>query len=158
MTLPLERWDDRDVRLLIACYSKFKRVLGKGKTAKKDVFAKIAADFNATSNKIVTADQCLRKWSKLEEKQKEVETITNSLEEKGKLGNFTTILVTVLARAQISTHYSRLIRLSVLLVVAKVNVVVTCLTCQMLMRMEKQRSRGAWSQDKGKNAQTKKEK
>ena len=47
--------------------------LGKGKTTKKEVFAKIATEFNSISEKQVTADQCLRKWSKLESKQKEIE-------------------------------------------------------------------------------------
>ena len=68
-----ERWEDRHVRLLISSYSKFKHHLGKGKTTKKEVFAKIATEFNSISEKQVTADQCLRKWSKLESKQKEIE-------------------------------------------------------------------------------------
>ena len=69
----LERWEDRHVRLLISSYSKFKHHLGKGMTTKKEVFAKIATEFNSISEKQVTADQCLRKWSKLESKQKEIE-------------------------------------------------------------------------------------
>ena len=69
----LERWEDRHVRLLMSCYSKFKHLLGKGKTTKKEVFAKIVIEFNTTSDKKVTVDQCIRKWSKLEMKQKEVE-------------------------------------------------------------------------------------
>ena len=69
----LERWEDRHVRLLISSYSKFKHLLGKGKTTKKEVFAKIATEFNSISEKRVTVDQCLRKWSKLEIKQKEIE-------------------------------------------------------------------------------------
>ena len=69
----LERWEDRHVRLLTACYSKFKQLLGKGKTTKKGVFAKIADEFNLTSDMKVTAEQCIRKWSKLEIKHKEIE-------------------------------------------------------------------------------------
>lgn len=69
----VERWDDRQVRLLISCYSKFKHLFGKGKTTKKDVFAKIAVEFNSISDQKVTAVQCSGKWSKLEQKQKEVE-------------------------------------------------------------------------------------
>ncbi len=68
----LERWEDKHVRLLISLYSKFKKLL-KGKTTKKEVFSKIAAEFNSTSDLKVTAEQCIRKWSKLESKQKEVE-------------------------------------------------------------------------------------
>ena len=59
----LERWEDKHVRLLISSYSKFKHLFGKGKTTKKEVFAKIATEFNSVSEKRVTADQCLRKWS-----------------------------------------------------------------------------------------------
>lgn len=69
----VERWDDRQVRLLISCYSKFKHLFGKGKTTKKEVFAKIAVEFNSISDQKVTAVQCSGKWSKLEQKQKEVE-------------------------------------------------------------------------------------
>ena len=65
--------EDRHVRLLISSYSKFKHLFGKGKTTKKEVFVKIAMQFNSISEKRVTADQCLRKWSKLEIKQKEIE-------------------------------------------------------------------------------------
>lgn len=68
----LERWEDKHVRLLIASYSKLK-TLGKGKTTKKELFSKIATEFNSVSEEKVTADQCLRKWSKLEAKQKEIE-------------------------------------------------------------------------------------
>lgn len=68
----LERWEDSHVRFLIASYSKFKNLLGKGKTTKKEVFAKIANEFNSISEQQV-ADQCIRKWAKLEIKQKEVE-------------------------------------------------------------------------------------
>lgn len=68
----LERWKDKHVRLLISLYSKFKKLL-KGKTTKKEVFSKIAAEFNSTSDLKVTAEQCIRKWSKLETKQKQVE-------------------------------------------------------------------------------------
>ena len=69
----VERWDDRQVRLLISCYSKLKHLFGKGKTTKKEVFAKIAMEFNSVSDQKVTTEQCIQKWYKLELKQKEVE-------------------------------------------------------------------------------------
>lgn len=70
----LERWDEDDVKLLIACYSEMKHLFGKGKNTKRDVFSKIAFSFNKQSNtKMVTGDQCLRKWSKLESTFKKVE-------------------------------------------------------------------------------------
>lgn len=69
----LQRWEDKHVRLLISCYSKFKNLLGHGKTTKKEVFAKTCTEFNSISEQKVTAEQCMRKWSKLEIKQKEVE-------------------------------------------------------------------------------------
>ncbi|PFX34057.1 hypothetical protein AWC38_SpisGene1210 [Stylophora pistillata] len=71
----LVRWEDRRVSLLISSYSKFNHLLGKGKTTrtKNEVFAKISSELNSISEERVTADQCLRKWSKLEIKQKEIE-------------------------------------------------------------------------------------
>ena len=62
----LERWEDRHVRLLIASYTEYKHLFAKGKTTKKDIFVKIANAFNSKSDKMVTGDQCLRKWAKLE--------------------------------------------------------------------------------------------
>ena len=69
----LEWWEDRHVRLLIASYTEYKHLFTKGKTTKKDIFVKIANAFNSKSDKMVTGDQCLRKWAKLELKTKEVE-------------------------------------------------------------------------------------
>lgn len=70
----LERWDDDNVRLLFVCYQKFKGLLGKSYHTKKSVFDKIAEEFNLqSSNLVVTGDQCLRKWKKMETKHKEVE-------------------------------------------------------------------------------------
>ena len=48
-----------------------------GKQTKKEIFEKDAADFNTKSNRIVTGDQCLRKWGKLVEKYKEIEDHNN---------------------------------------------------------------------------------
>lgn len=54
-------------------YTEYKHLFSKGKTKKKDIFAKIANSFNSKSDKMVTGEQCLRKWTKLESKTKEVE-------------------------------------------------------------------------------------
>ena len=69
----LERWDENDVKLLISCYSELKHLLGKGKHTKREVFAKIAFNFNKKAEHMVTGDQCLRKWNKLESNFKKVE-------------------------------------------------------------------------------------
>ena len=69
----LERWEDKHVRLLITVYGEFEHLFPKGKTTKKDIFAKIAAAFNEKSIEKVMADQCMRKWSKLEMKLKDVD-------------------------------------------------------------------------------------
>jgi len=69
----LQRWEDKHVRLLISCYSKFKNLLGHGKTKKKEVFAQICTEFDSISEQQVTAEQSLQKWSKLEIKPKEME-------------------------------------------------------------------------------------
>ena len=61
------------MRLLIASYMKFKDEFGKSQQSKKKIFEKIAQEFNLHSDLFVTADQCSRKWKKLEGKQKEVE-------------------------------------------------------------------------------------
>lgn len=68
----LERWEDKDVRLLITSWSDH-RHLFTGKNTKKGVFSKIAEAFNSVSKHAVTGDQCMRKWSKLVIKYKEVE-------------------------------------------------------------------------------------
>ena len=69
----LERWDEKNVRLLCECYQKYKGLLGKPHHTKKSVFNKIAQDFNQRSDLVVTGDQCLRKWKKMETKHKEIE-------------------------------------------------------------------------------------
>lgn len=69
----LQKWDDKQVQLLIESYGQFKDLLKKGKTTKKDVFEKICAHFNETSEHKVTVDQCIRKWDKLVAKFKQVE-------------------------------------------------------------------------------------
>ena len=68
----LERWEDKHVRLLIESYLQFKGLIGQANT-KKSVFDKIAAEFNKHSDIKVSAEQCLRKWKKLESKQKEID-------------------------------------------------------------------------------------
>lgn len=47
-------------------------MFNNGKTTKKEVFQKISASFNSKADLKVSADQCARKWSKLEAKLKEV--------------------------------------------------------------------------------------
>ena len=44
---------------------------------KKEVFDEIVEQFTATSGQLVTGEQCIRKWSKLLTKQKEVEDHNN---------------------------------------------------------------------------------
>ena len=68
----LERWEDKHVRLLIESYLQFKGLIGQANT-KKSVFDKIAAEFNKHADIKVSGVQCLRKWKKLESKQKEIE-------------------------------------------------------------------------------------
>ena len=58
------------VRLLIESYLQFKGLIGQANT-KKSVFDKIAAKFNKHADIKVSGEQCLRKWKKLESKQKE---------------------------------------------------------------------------------------
>ena len=48
-----------------------------GKSTQKEVFDEIAEQFTATSGHLVTGEQCMRKWSKLLTKQKEVEDHNN---------------------------------------------------------------------------------
>ena len=52
-------------------------LFGRGKTTKKEVFNNICAEFNAISDHKVTVEQCMRKWAKLEIKQKEIEDNNN---------------------------------------------------------------------------------
>ena len=68
----LDRWEDRHVQLLICCWKENKSFFGNGKSTKKEVFVKIASDFNTKSDLKVSGIQCLRKWAKLEAKQKEI--------------------------------------------------------------------------------------
>ena len=71
----LQKWDDRYVHLLIAAYDHHKHLFKSswGKMTKKQVFQRIAEYFNVTADVTVSGDQCLRKWTKLEQKYKEVE-------------------------------------------------------------------------------------
>lgn len=71
----LQKWDDRYVHLLIAAYDQHKHLFksSRGKVTKKQVFQRIAEYFNVTADVTVSGDQCLRKWTKLEQKYKEVE-------------------------------------------------------------------------------------
>lgn len=73
----LERWDDKYVKLLISCYSDHKHLFGKGKTTKREIFGKIACSFNNQSDVMVTGDQCMRKWIKLESRFKEIKDHNN---------------------------------------------------------------------------------
>ena len=68
----LERWEDKHVRLLIESYLQFKGLIGQANT-RKSVFDKMAAEFNKHADIKVSGEQCLRKWKKLESKQKEIE-------------------------------------------------------------------------------------
>ena len=70
----LQKWDDRYVHLLIAAYDHHKHVFKSSgrKVAKKQVFQRIAEYFNVTADVTVSGDQYLRKWTKLEQKYKEV--------------------------------------------------------------------------------------
>ena len=72
----LERWEDTDVRLLITTYADNKHMFG-GKATKKDVFEKIAEQFTKISGRVVTGEQCMRKWGKITSKQKEIEDHNN---------------------------------------------------------------------------------
>lgn len=55
----LDRWEDRHVNLLICCWKEHKGLF-------------ISASFNSKADLKVSADQCARKWAKLEAKMKEV--------------------------------------------------------------------------------------
>lgn len=73
----LERWDDRNVQLLISCYTDHKHLFGKGKNTKRDIFSRIAFSLNKQSDLMVTGDQCMRKWIKLENRFKEIKDHNN---------------------------------------------------------------------------------
>ena len=63
----LERWEDSHVKLLISCWEKQKQEFGKGKHTKKEIFNRIASEFNTICTDVkVTGEQCCRKWLKLE--------------------------------------------------------------------------------------------
>lgn len=81
----LQKWDDRYVHLLIEAYNHHKHLFNssRGKVTKKQVFERIAEYFNATADVTVSGDQCLRKWTKLEQKYKEVED-NNKITDKGR--------------------------------------------------------------------------
>ena len=72
----LERWEEQDCKLLMACWSNHKHLFG-GKLSKKVIFDKIAKAFNEKSKRIVSGDQCMRKWSKMVTKQKEIQDHNN---------------------------------------------------------------------------------
>lgn len=69
----LEKWEDRYIVLFIEKYGEYKHLLGKPKTSKKEVFEKIASAFSKAADVVVSREQCMRKWLKLEAKYKEVE-------------------------------------------------------------------------------------
>ena len=68
----LDKWEDQDCKLLMACWSDHKHLFG-GKTRKKEVFDKIAKAFNERSKRIVSGEQCMRKWNKMVTRQKEIQ-------------------------------------------------------------------------------------
>ena len=71
-TVPVRSWRSGKIK----CYLQYKDLLKNAKYTKKKVFDKIAEKFNSISD-VVTIDQCLRKWKKLELKQKEIEDNNN---------------------------------------------------------------------------------
>ena len=79
MSSYLERWDDKHVKLLISCYGDHKHLFGKGKNTKREIFSRIANSFNRQSKLMVTGDQCMRKWTKMENKFKETEDHNNQM-------------------------------------------------------------------------------
>ena len=52
------------MQMLICCWKENKSFFGNRKSTKKEVFEKIATDFNAMSDLKVSGIQCLRKWAK----------------------------------------------------------------------------------------------
>ena len=61
------------MKLLISFYSDLRPLFGKGKHIKREVFAKITFNFSKKAERLVTGDQCLCKWNKLESNFKKVE-------------------------------------------------------------------------------------
>lgn len=59
--------------MLIEKYGEYKHLFGKPKTSKKEVFEKIASALSKAADVVVSREQCMRKWLKLEAKYKEVE-------------------------------------------------------------------------------------
>ena len=75
----LERWEDFHVKLLVSCWKKEKLEFGKGKITNKDIFNRIASEFNSISTDVkVTGKQCSRKWLKLEATQKKITDHNNT--------------------------------------------------------------------------------
>lgn len=69
----LERWEDSHVKLLISCWEKQKQEFGKGKHTKKEIFNRIASEFNTICTDVkVMGEQCCRKWLKLEAAHKKI--------------------------------------------------------------------------------------
>ena len=68
----LDKWEDQDCKLLMACWSDHKHLFGR-KTRKKEVFDKIPKAFNERSKRIVSGEQCMRKWNKMVTRQKEIQ-------------------------------------------------------------------------------------
>ena len=64
------------MRLLISCWSDHKHSFS-GKAMKKDIFDKIATEFNTKSSCVVSGEQCTRKWGKIFSKQKEIQDHNN---------------------------------------------------------------------------------
>lgn len=75
----LERWEDFHVKLLVSCWKKEKLEFGKGKITNKDIFNRIASEFNSISTDVeVTGKQCRLKWLKLEASHKKITDYNNT--------------------------------------------------------------------------------
>ena len=75
----LERWEDFHVKLLVSCWQKQRLEFGKGKAIKKDIFNRIANEYNSISTDVkVTGEQCSRKWLKLEASHKKITDHNNT--------------------------------------------------------------------------------
>ena len=59
--------------MLIECYLKFKGLIGQGNNTRKSLVDKIAVEFNKPANIKVTGEQFVRKYKKMETKQKVIE-------------------------------------------------------------------------------------
>lgn len=62
--------------------------LVKGKTTKKEIFSRITYSFNRHSDLMVTGDECMPKWTKLENKFKETEDHNNQTGNDKRKNNF----------------------------------------------------------------------